>query len=94
MILMITIINLVGVSLKETVTELVAAADVRVAIHHLDLVVEETATLLIIRIIDHFDPGIWKGKERRKGRKGSSVRPYICPSIYNQHPSICISPLE
>ena len=40
--------NLVCVSLQETIAELIATSDVSVAIHHLDLIVEETATFLII----------------------------------------------
>ena len=40
--------NLVCVSLKETIAELISTSDVSVAIHHLDLIVEETATFLII----------------------------------------------
>ena len=55
--------DLIRVRLKKAVAELITTTNVGVTVHHLDLVVEETATLLIIRIVDHFDPGIWKGKE-------------------------------
>ena len=40
--------NLVCVSLKETIAELISTSDVSVTIHHFDLIVEETATFLII----------------------------------------------
>ena len=40
--------NLICVSLKETIAELISTSDVSVAIHHFDLIVEETAAFLII----------------------------------------------
>ena len=40
------LVNLVRVGLKETVGELISTADVSVAIDHLDLIIEETASLL------------------------------------------------
>ena len=44
--------NLICVSLKETIAELISTSDVSVAIHHLDLIVEETAAFLKINNCD------------------------------------------
>ena len=46
--------NLICVSLKETIAELISTSDVSVAIHHFDLIVEETAAFLKINNLLEF----------------------------------------